>query len=173
MYNKQDCLVLYQVILKFKKLVYELFKVNIDNIFTISSIALQVYRTNYIPVPENELEENKEPTEADWLSQITITHKNTYDKLISGYYGGAVDVYKPISPKDKTLFCYDVNSLYPSVMLNNDMPVGIPMTVKGHIDLNDPKTFGFLKVKVETPNDLNMHLLHTKSKNVGVAPLGE
>ena len=49
LYNKQDCLVLYQVILKFKKLVFELWKVNIDNIYTISSIALQVYRSNYFP----------------------------------------------------------------------------------------------------------------------------
>ena len=159
LYNKQDCLVLYQVILKFKNLVYELFKVNIDKIFTISSIALQVYRSNYFPDSK--------------VAKISVTHADTYKKLISGYYGGAVDVYKPISPKDKTLFCYDVNSLYPSVMLNNDMPVGIPTIIKGHIDLHDTKTFGFLKVKVTTPKDLNMPLLHTKINNMGVAPLGE
>ena len=132
-----------------------MFKVNINDKKTISSLALYIYRSNFMPDE----------------AKISITHKSLYDKLIEGYYGGAVDVYKPYH--DGKVYCYDVNSLYPSVMLNNDMPVGSPLFVNGNIDLHDSKTFGFLKVKVTTPDNLYMPLLHTKINNMGVAPVGE
>lgn len=31
-------------------------------------------------------------------AEISITHIDLYDKLISCYFGGSVDVYKPINP---------------------------------------------------------------------------
>ena len=125
-YNRQDCLVLHQVICKFSELVFELFKVNIKKIPTISSLALQIYRSNFMPKK----------------AEISITHIDLYDKLISGYFGGSVDVYKPINPLNTKVYCYDVNSLYPAVMMNNDMPLGIPKLVQGHIDIMDKDTFG-------------------------------
>jgi DNA polymerase type B, organellar and viral len=56
------------------------------------------------------------------------------------YSGGAVDVYiphnrkGPISKQLTKLFYYDVNSLYPSVMLNNPMPIGLPTASKVTLD---------------------------------------
>ena len=51
-------------------------------------------------------------------SKIGITDYNSYQKLIDGYSGGAVDVYKPRSPIGKNVHCYDFNSLYPSISLS-------------------------------------------------------
>ena len=31
-----------------------------------------------------------------------------------------------------------------------DYPIGTPKFVEGHVDLTDPNTFGFLRVKVTT-----------------------
>ena len=59
-------------------------------------------------------------------ARIHITDAELYQKLIPGYSGGAVDVYKPENPEGKLVYCYDVNSLYPAVIMHNDMPVGAP-----------------------------------------------
>ena len=66
-----------------------------------------------------------------------------------------MDVFTPESVPDKPVYCYDVNSLYPAVMRDMDYPVGDPTFVEGHIDLNAPETFGFLRVRVTCPHDLH------------------
>ena len=70
-------------------------------------------------------------------------------------HGGAVDVFKPQSEPYCPVYCYDVNSLYPAVMQNMDYPVGTPIFVEGSVDLNNPQTFGFLRVRVTAPLDLH------------------
>lgn len=105
-------------------------------------------------------------------ARISITSVELYQKLIPGYSGGAVDVYKPENPDGKLVHCYDVNSLYPAVMMLNDMPVGAPTFVEGHLDLTDPATFGFLRVKVTAPDNLYLPLLQTSLNGTSLAPLG-
>lgn len=67
-----------------------------------------------------------------------------YDFIKLGYTGGAVDVYKPYG---KNVHRYDVNSLYPSTMLNNLMPIGNPIYFDGDITKFYPNSFGFLRWK--------------------------
>jgi DNA polymerase type B, organellar and viral len=43
------------------------------------------------------------------------------------YTGGACDMYIPSNEVGTELYAYDVNSLYPSVMLNSLMPIGHPV----------------------------------------------
>jgi len=45
--------------------------------------------------------------------KIPITSLEIYDILKPGYTGGHVDVYRPYG---ENMYCYDVNSLYPSVI---------------------------------------------------------
>jgi DNA polymerase elongation subunit (family B) len=85
---------------------------------TISSLAFKLFRSNYL----QELDNNK-------IKIPTITGK-IYDDIKKSYTGGAVDVYKPYGENIKV---YDVKSLYPSVMLNNPMPVGNPTYFEGNI----------------------------------------
>ncbi len=129
-----------------------MFKVNITKIPTISSLALLIYRSNYMPKD----------------AQIHLTDSKLYNLLRTGYTGGAVDVYKPRPPiingKPCKVYAYDVNSLYPSVMLKNDKPVGKPTFIKGHLDIHDPKVFGFVFVDVSAPEDLHIPLLQVRVK---------
>ena len=85
--------------------------------------------------------------------------------------GGAVDVYKPhnrITPwlssnniQYQTLYCYDVNGLYPTVMAN--MPIGIPKVFEGNINKFDPageaNAFGFFYCEITSPIFLDHPIL--------------
>ena len=54
-------------------------------------------------------------------AKIPLISGNIYEDIRKSYTGGAVDVYKA---NGKNLFTYDVNSLYPFVMLTKNVPVG-------------------------------------------------
>jgi hypothetical protein len=81
--------------------------------------------------------------------------------LKQSYFGGLTEAYLP---SGFNIESYDVNSLYPSSMLNNSMPVGEPKYFSGNILLSDPNAFGFFKVKVSAPLDLNKPTLPVKIK---------
>lgn len=155
-YNKLDCLVLYQVLTVFGKLIFELFSVCLADIPTISSLALIIYKTKFM----------------DKNAQIPITDTKLYQKISSGYTGGSVDVFVPRNKPGDLVYCYDINSLYPAVMNLYEYPIGTPKFVQGHVDLMDPATFGFLRVKVTSPKDLQLPLLQTKIDGRTVSPLG-
>lgn len=80
------------------------------------------------------------------------------------YTGGSVDVYIPQNINNEILYCYDVNGLYPSVMLNNPMPVGKPIAFEGDILLKDPNAFGFFFCKITSPEYLEHPILQRKIK---------
>lgn len=142
--------------MKFNKIIYTTFRVDALKYPTISSLAFAIFRTNYLKP----------------LSIPIITGR-IYDFIKNGYSGGSVDVYKPFG---KNINCYDVNSLYPSQMLKQDMPVGNPIFFEGDISKIEKDPFGFFEVEIKTPNDLNVPILQTRVKiNSGyktIAPLG-
>jgi len=95
------------------------------------------------------------------------------------YTGGAVDVYIPhnritpwilnnenIEPEYETLYYYDVNGLYPTVMSNKPMPVGKPITFEGDIRKIDPNAFGFFYCKITSPAFLDHPILQRRIKTV-------
>jgi hypothetical protein len=143
---------------------------------TISSLAFKLFRSNYL----QELDNNK-------IKIPAITGK-IYSEIKKSYTGGAVDVYKPYGENIKV---YDVKSLYPSVMLNNPMPVGNPTYFEGNIlsnknywtnnnkeenNSNNEKPFGFFYVKVQTPKEMKEPILQVKRKinnlTRTIAPIG-
>lgn len=71
-------------------------------------------------------------------------------------------MYEPYSAEPTYL--YDKNSLYPHVMLKNEMPVGPARSFEGDISKIDPKAFGFFRVTVNTPKYLHKPILQTKVK---------
>jgi len=148
-YCELDTEILYQVLMKFNEIIYSKYKVNAFKYPTISSLAFAIYRTNYLSVNENN------------YSTIPIIKDNLYKALKLGYTGGSVDVYKPYG---ENIFCYDVNSLYPSVMATMPMPVGEPTFFEGDISKNVKfeDLFGFLEVEVNAPLDLKIPLLQKK-----------
>ena len=136
-YCKLDCQSLYEVIVKFNELIYKEFKVDSHTVLTLPSLAMKIYKTHYIP--------------ADSIYQLL---GKVQEAIRSSYTGGAVDVYIPHNRLSsffskikeafyKTLYYYDVNSLYPYVMANHPMPVGRPVYFDGDIRKVDPQAFGF------------------------------
>jgi hypothetical protein len=120
-YCEIDCISLYQIIIKFSHLIFDLFNINIHKYPTLSSLAFAIFRTHFL--------------RKDELPQLS----GQIDKDIrQGYTGGAVDVYVPQNKKDTKIWVYDVNSLYPYVMNEFDMPVGKPIYFEGDIRNIEP-----------------------------------
>jgi hypothetical protein len=127
-YLKDDCRGLYEVLSKF----YEWPLVaRAGRSISMASQALKVFRT-FI----------KEPISCLSTGQDMFVRK--------AYFGGRTEIFKPVFIKEdyqnKELSCYDINSLYPSVMLN-DMPTD-PI---GFTFLYQPEEMGFYEATVEVP----------------------
>jgi hypothetical protein len=149
-YNQLDCKVLHEVLTKFRIEMYNMFRINISNNPTLSSVALKLYRSCFMNV-EN----------------INITPYKTYFNIRSGYTGGHVDVYKAYG---EGLYYYDVNSLYPHVMANNPYPVGNCTYYEGTRNLSD--LFGIIYADIVAPDNLKVPILLTKYDKITLAPLG-
>jgi hypothetical protein len=113
-------------------MIFDLFAKNIHFYPTLSSLAFSIYRSNFmventIPQITGEIEKN----------------------IRSGYTGGAVDMYIPEPPKGIKIKAYDVNSLYPSQMESQLMPVGMPTYFKGNILKMDENAFGFFYCEIK------------------------
>ena len=158
-YCETDCISLYQVIIKFSNMIFERFNINIHNYSTLSSLAFAIFRTHF-------LNKNEIP---QLIGQISTD-------IRQGYTGGAVDMYIPTAPEGTKIYCYDVNSLYPFVMDQFDMPIGKPLYFLGDIRKVDPNAFGFFYCKIIAPDNLLHPIIqtHIKTKNGmrTVAPLG-
>src|SRR5882757_676034 len=156
-YCVQDCVTLYKVINEFNKQIFSLFRINIHNYPTLSSLAFAIYRSNFL---------------GDF--KIPLISGQMYDEFKKGYTGGAVDVYKLYG---ENIFRYDVNSLYPYIMKNSLMPVGSPVYFEGDITKIENKPYGIFFCEVESPNNLNEPIIQKRIKSVNgirtVAPLGK
>lgn len=99
--------------------------------FTVASQALKVWRT-FIndPVP-------------------SITGKK--DEFVRrSYFGGRTEIFKPFFQKadDRLLKSYDVNSLYPSIMRDNDMPTKFDCETNRYYE----NRMGFYDIEIEVPD---------------------
>jgi hypothetical protein len=141
-------------------MIFDLFRKNIHHYPTLPSLAFAIYRSNF-------MKENSIPQLSGQIAK----------DIRQGYTGGAVDMYIPKSKAGVKIKCYDVNSLYPSQMESQLMPVGIPTLFKGNIRLIDPKAFGFFYCNIIAPDKLKHPILQTHvMTNNGIrtiAPLGQ
>nr|AWX52937.1 hypothetical protein [Lactarius sp. (in: basidiomycete fungi)] len=158
-YCEIDCISLYQVIFKFSELIFSLFGKNIHKYPTLPSLAFAIFRSNFMG-------ENTIPQLSGQIAK----------DIRQGYTGGSVDMYIPKNKKAVKIFGYDVNSLYPSVMLNCDMPVGKPIMFEGDIRKVDPNAFGFFYCNIIAPDKIKHPIIQTHVKTVGgirtISPIG-
>ena len=158
-YCEIDCVSLYQIITKFNNMIFDLFSINIHKYPTLSSLAFAIFRTHFLK-----------------LNTIPQLSGQIARDIRQGYTGGAVDMYIPENSDGTVIYCYDVNSLYPFVMKEFDMPVGKPIFFKGDIRVINPDAFGFFYCEIVTPDNLKHPILQTHVKvNKGIrtiAPLG-
>ena len=158
-YCINDCVALYQIIIKFNSMIFQLFSINIHQYLTLPSLAFAIYRSNFM---ENE--------------NIPQLFNKIADDIRKGYTGGAVDMYIPQNPKGTEVKGYDVNALYPSQMHSQQMPVGKIKFFEGDISLTNLDLFGFFYCKIIAPDNIQHPILQTHVKiNGGIrtlAPIG-
>ena len=155
-YCETDCISLYQILLKFNSLIFENFSKNIHRYPTLPSLAFAIFRSNFMD------EEN--------IPKLT---GNIEFDIRQGYTGGSTDMFIPYG---KNIKCYDVNALYPSVMINKDMPIGKPEKIVGDFKKLDEKLFGFFHVKVNCPENIMHPIIQIKHKTKSgiktISPVG-
>lgn len=157
-YCELDCELLYNVLIKYNEYIFKYFKLNIGKYPTLPSLAFAIFRSNFLPE-----------------QQIPLLNEDLNIDIRESYSGGSVDVYKPYG---KNIIGYDVNSLYPFVMKNMQMPVGVPTYFEGDItqfeDISNK--LGFFEVQVKAPDNLKHPILQVKLKTDAgirtVSPLG-
>jgi len=141
-YCQQDCISLYQVIYKFNNLIFDKYQLNIYKFPTLPSLAFGIYRAHYLK---------------DY--HIPLISGQIFNDISKSFTGGSTDMFKPFG---SNLFSYDVNSLYPFVMHNFDMPVGKIKFFEGNILKINPKAFGFFECIITAPKNLKHPILQTK-----------
>jgi hypothetical protein len=160
-YCLKDCISLYQVLIAFNTIIFNLFSTNINNYPTLPSLAFGIYRIKYLSL----------------MTEIHIPGLagQNFKDIKQSYTRGAVDMYIPKPPEGTKIFGYDVNSLYPSQMLLNDVPVGNPTYFEGDIVKYNPSAFGFFYCEVTTPDKLEHPIIqiHHDTGTRTVAPLGK
>ena len=163
-YCKIDCKSLYQILFKFNNLIFENFNISIKNYPTIPSLTFANFRKNY-------LRNNK-------IAQLS---GKIFDDIKQSYTGGKTEMYIPFNQNDNqlldnNLYYIDVNSLYPSVMKNNDFPVGKPTYFEGDIRKINNEAFGIFYCEIESPEYLEHPIIQTHVKTKSgirtISPLG-
>ena len=158
-YCKLDCLILHQILTQFNELVFKEFTINIHKVLTLPSLAMRIYKTFFMPD-----------------NSIYQLHGKIETNIRQSYTGGATDVYIPHNRitsylntnniEYETLYCYDVNALYPTVMANMPIPIGLPTGFSGDITKIDPDAFGFFYCNITSPAILDHPILQQRVKTV-------
>nr|UEX92847.1 hypothetical protein [Marasmius tenuissimus] len=158
-YCADDCISLYQILVKFNDLFMENFNINIKNYPTLPSLTFANFRSNYL--------------EKDQIAQIT---GKIYQDLKQSYTGGSTDMFIPFNNENEKLYLYDVNSLYPYVMKEHDYPIGSPTYFEGDIYKGYDDPFGIFYCEITSPKDLLHPIIQTHAKTKGgvrtISPLG-
>jgi DNA polymerase type B, organellar and viral len=153
-YCYQDCIALFNILIKFNEFIFNLFKKNINKFPTLPSLAFGIFRSKY-------LKDKK----------IPLITGQMFNELKKSYTGGSTDVYIPFGENIKG---YDVNSLYPTNMFENPMPVGNITYFEGDITKINSNAFGFFDVKITSPSEnFNIPIIQTKVKERTISPLGK
>ena len=149
-YQEQDLLSLYEIQNKYHDNIRDKHRMSIMKYPTLPSLAMAIYRKSYFP--DN--------------VQIPVFSDDIEMNIRSAYLGGHSDVYKTYG---KDQYYYDVNSEYPAAM-QNDMPVGNPVHVRGEIIQEE--FFGYQKVKVQAPANIKYPTLLTRMEGSTIAAQG-
>lgn len=145
-YLKNDCVGLYETIEKFFQ--HPMLE-DINFKPTIASLSLEILRTY--------LHKEIPSINCEWLDNF----------VRQGYAGGRVEVLRPIHTGE-AIHGVDFSSMYPGVMAEMDVPLGLKRMSK------EISPMSFNKVRVEVPKDEYFPLLWSKTllKNKIVFPTG-
>ena len=143
-YLKNDLIVLLEIMTKFSELNFNKFAVNITKNKTISGLSLKIYMSEFYKYDYN----------------FKIIKGDVEREIRQAYFGGLV-LTKEFYKHNSKAYVYDVNSHYPSAMLE-DMPVGNPI-LSTSTDLNS--YFGFVYAEIIPPKDLKAYFIPLRDIN--------
>lgn len=146
-YLRQDILILGGVMLKAQEINWSKYRIDIEDVMTLSSLSLKIFRKNFFD---------------DNTFHINIPNRNQDTFIRRSYYGGHVDVYKPYG---ENLYYYDVNSLYPFIMKSYPMPCGIPVWKNNLKSVGLDSFFGFIEAYVVCPTNISRPFLPYKDQS--------
>ena len=175
-YCLTDCISLYEVLIKFNKVIFDKFKLNIQSFPTLPSLTFGIFRANYL-IKLIKLGYN-----------IPLLKEKIYQDIKLSYTGGSTDMFIPYLI-DTTVFAYDINSLYPANMTHNKM-MPVVSTKKNYLtyfigDLsvldkiykNQDKPFGFFEVSIRSTERLEHPIMQVKwdtgNGKRTISPLGQ
>ena len=150
-YSLQDAVALYESLTIAQSIYFSLFKVDIESIYSTATLALKIFRTKFLD------------------KDIFILPEYMDSFIRNGYYGGGTDVYKAYG---ENVHYYDVNSLYPSAMLN---PMPYNLVTPNLLDLSNRSLdsfFGFVKAEIYCPSDMLRPVLPYHSNGKTIYPTG-
>ncbi|XP_016182637.1 uncharacterized protein LOC107624706 [Arachis ipaensis] len=155
-YMKQDIRLLGGVMRRAQEIYWSQYKIDIDSVITLSALALTIFRMKFY-----------DPT----VWPIHIPTKNEDNFIRKAYYGGHTDAYIPYG---ENLYYYDVNSLYPFIMKEYDMPGGTPVWHGNLAGKDLDSLYGFIDAYVECPKTIKRPFLPYRDKNnTLIFPTGE
>lgn len=158
-YCELDCISLYEILSKFNNLIFDRFKLNINNYPTLPGLSFAIFRSQYLK-----------------KDSIHMLSGDIANDIRQGYTGGACDMYIPRPIDNRKIYGYDVNSLYPFVMSKYKLPIGSPTYFSGDITKMKQDVFGFFYCNITAPNNLKHPIIQTHIKTDDglrtVAPLG-
>jgi hypothetical protein len=158
-YCELDCISLFQIVTKFNNLIFDRFKLNINNYPTLPGLSFAIFRSQYLK-----------------KDSIHMLSGDIANDIRQGYTGGACDMYIPRPINNRKIYGYDVNSLYPFVMSKYKLPIGSPTYFSGDITKTDKNAFGFFYCNITAPDNLKHPIIQTHVKTDDglrtVAPLG-
>ena len=154
-YCKLDCKCLHQIMTKFNELIFNEFSINVHNVLTLPALAMRIFKTKFMP-----------------KNTIYQLHGIIERNIRQSYTGGSVDSYIPHnkignfieSNEYETIYHYDANALYPTVMTKDLMPVGKPIAFLGNIRQVEPDAYGFFYCKITSPDYLDHPILQRRIK---------
>jgi hypothetical protein len=150
-YALQDAVALYESLTIAQSIYFNLFKVDIESVYSTATLALKIFRTKFLDKP------------------IFILPEYMDSFIRNGYYGGGTDVYKAYG---ENVHYYEVNSLYPSAMLN---PMPYNLVTPNLLDLSNRNLdsfFGFVKAEIYCPSDMLRPVLPYHSNGKTIYPTG-
>nr|YP_009690150.1 DNA polymerase family B [Porodaedalea pini]QEG56930.1 DNA polymerase family B [Porodaedalea pini] len=193
-YCSRDCMSLYQILKSFCNLIFDKFEVNVLKAPTLPSLAFRIFRSKFLPksleIPllsrrvYNDLVQGYFGGHVDMYIPKGPIYPQGKDVSVNKFK--LLNIAKMVTHTSidfiKTLFKtvkhYDINSLYPSVMLKYKYPTDIIGYFIGDITLIQDyahlykNNFGFYKVKVEAPDSIKHPLLPIRNQGTCIFPTG-
>jgi len=145
-YLENDCKGLYQVLKKFEAFIWQRTDVGLREVMTIAQLAMRMYRKKY-------------------LKKSIPVYKAAEEDIRKSHLGGRTEVFRMYG---ENLRYYDFNSLYPYVMKEYPMPVGLPLKSYAFKTID----FGVAYAKITTPKNIKYPLLPFKEKGKLIFPKG-